>query len=436
MSASSDSSAPRGDYSWVVILALVAFGAIWLLTRNPEMPLGRSALGHDGLIAWARGEQLEVRGTLVREMQPEAMGLRLLPVYDTDLEDSFRRPDTQAEYLKTGTEFDITADVIREKAGLLETVVIAPKWTRAMRHSGYAHASLLLDPEDVERPLTQIGTLPTRIVRPEAKSLTIAAETFLEGGTATLYAPQLFHPDLPGDCRSLIGDSNGHLLVECGDKKTRMLGLSDPDLLNNHGLNLGDNAALTRALIATLDSGLPTIVDTSTRVILSPAPPVLHKREWSDLLRFFAYPFSLIWLGVGVLTLLAIWRSGIRFGPPRKVFEDAIGASKAVSIAAKGRLLRLSGNDRELVEKQTENMIQDLAADLLGPHRRADSLRQLVALVARRNSDLASELSAAHARAMTVRHDASVGHMLDLLSDFEAKLEKVRYEFGRTSVPG
>jgi hypothetical protein len=435
--SATDISAPRGDYSWVVILALVAFGAIWLLTRNEEGPLHRSAVGHDGLIEWARGSNVEVRGSRIGQQQASLIGLRILPLFDTDLTTKFVKPETQAEYLKTGDEIDLEPLVIAEKTRLVRTLIVAPKWTRAMRHSGYAHESLLLKAEDVERPLSQIGRLPIKIVRPAAKAVTISAdEGLLAGETATLYAPQLFHPDLPANCSSLMGDRTGHLLVDCGDKKNSVLVLSDPDLIDNHGLNLGDNARLALRMLEAFADGKPVLVDYSDRVFLTPDPPIIHKREWSDLLRFFAYPFSLIWLGLGVVTLLAIWRSGVRFGPPRKVFTDAIGTSKAVSIAAKGRLLRLSGNDRELTEAQADNMVQELAAELLGPHRRADSLRQLVAVVSRRNARLAAELSATHARVMTVRHDAPVSHMLDLLSDFEATIEKVRHEFGRTSVSG
>jgi hypothetical protein len=435
--AAADTSGPRGDYSWVVILALAAFGAIWLLTRNEEGPLSRSAIGHEGLITWAREHNVDIWGSTIGEVQASQIGLRILPLFDTDLTSQFVKPDTQVEYLQTGDENDLSLEVIVEKTRLVRTIVVAPKWTRAMRLSGYAHESLLLDTNDVERPLRQIGNLPTRIARPEDKAITIAPYYgFLDGGTVTLYAPQLFHPDLPENCSSLMGNRSGHLLVDCADKKNSVLALSDPDLIDNHGLNLGDNAQLVLRLLETLSDSKPVIVDYSNRIFLTPDPPLIHKREWSDLLRFFAYPFSLIWLGAAVVTLLAIWRSGVRFGPPREVFADAIGASKAVSIAAKGRLLRLSGNDRELMEAQADNLVQDLASDLLGPHRRADSLRQIISVVARRNPALAAELSAAHAHVMTVRHDAPVSHMLDLLSEFEAKLEKVRHEFGRTSVSG
>ena len=437
MSAPDSNSPPSGDYSWVIILALVAFGAIWLLTRNEEGPLNSSAVGYDGLVSWALADQIDIRGRVAREMHTEDIGLRILPLFDTDLSKDFERPDEQAAYLKTGDEYDIEAWVVNEKTYLVRTLVIAPKWTRAMRHSGYAHSSLLLEKQDVERPLGQVENLPGRINRPELKTLSIQIDSGLFAGqTVTLYAPQLFANDLPSNCSSLIGSRAGHLLVDCGNKKSSVLALSDPDLLNNHGLTLGDNAALSRLLLRELSGNTTVVVDMSQRVLLSPTPPVLYKREWSDLLRFFAYPFSLIWLGVAVLSALAIWRSSVRFGPPRKMFSDGIGASKAISIAAKGRLLRLSGNDRELMEAQAENMLQDLAADILGPHRRADTMRQIVTLVARRNSELAAELSAANARVMTVRHDASLQHMLDLLTDFDAKLEKVRNEFGRTSVSG
>ncbi len=417
----------------VVVVAIALVLGAFLLGQGRTPPIAKSAIGHTGLITWLRSGDLEVRRNAGIITEQDAIGLRILPLYDTDLETLFEKPETEEAFLATTTERDLTERVVRAKLDNLPTLVVAPKWTRAMRHSGYAHGTLLTPIQEASRPFRQLGFMNRNFVRPGARKMTLRGEPeYLNRQIATLYEPQLFAPELDRNCVSLIGDRLGHLLIRCKGETRSFHALSDPDLLNNHGLSIGENAAFTTALIGELSREKPVLLDSSTSVLVRDVFSY-PRRNWSDLLRFFHYPFLLIWLGLAILSVFALWRSGVRFGPPKKFFDDRVGASKSVSIAAKARLLRLSGNDNGLIEAHVRNRLQALASEVIGPGvKPADPLEQVVRLVKRRNPELAAGLSAASARALTQPWNTTPGRLLDLLDEFETFVEKVLHEFGRT----
>ncbi|MBL4557934.1 MAG: hypothetical protein JKP98_15120 [Rhodobacteraceae bacterium] len=122
--------------------------------------------------------------------------------------------------------------------------------------------------------------------------------------------------------------------------------LTDPDLLNNHGLSLGQNADLAAAVLPALAGTGAVIVDSSTEFwtrttrVRQPA-----ERSWADLARFFAWPYALIWLGFAALFGLALWRGGVRTRPP---LPEAT-APQLATVEAEARLLLLSGDRARLL---------------------------------------------------------------------------------------
>ncbi len=435
MSSSTAMPAARGpgrDFGPFLLILLVAGALGWYFLRDNEVPLDRSAIGHDGLITWlgAGGVEARMGGTTVTAAQ---VGLRILPIMDTDLTQPFARPETREDYLATGTEIDSSIYVVRRKLDLLPTLMVAPKWTRAVRHSGYAHASLLLPPAEATQAMRLTGTDWRELVRPEPRLMTVPTVDDRWGGlSATLYAPQLFHPELPKSCTSLIGGREGHLLIHCTGRTEPYWALSDPDLINNHGLGLGDNAALTRAIITDLAAGKPVLIDYTSYIFAMEGRPPPHVRGWADLVRFFSWPFGLIWIGLAAVLAVALWRGGRRFGPPRRLFDDRIGASKAVSIAAKARLLRLSGNDAGLIRAYVSDRLQTVAGALTGSRRSGrEALTAIAAAIARRDPDRAAAFTRAAEAALLPTANAGADRLLALLDDFELQVETVLDEFGR-----
>ena len=120
----------------------------------------------------------------------------------------------------------------------------------------------------------------------------------------------------------------------------------------------------------------------------------------------------------------------MRFGPAFRPFDDRVGASRDVSIHAKARLMRLSGNDRALLAAHVRNRLADLAAELFGPHRDGTPLAQLTRFLVRRTGQKHPPLIAAATAALAAPQDATAGQLLDLLDAFEREREKVSHDIG------
>ena len=82
-----------------------------------------------------------------------------------------------------------------------------------------------------------------------------------------LFWAQLFQRDrIPSHCHEKLGLPEGALVIACDATANIPAAyfLSDPDLLNNHGLGLAENAALAADLVAGLrrDATKPVYLDT------------------------------------------------------------------------------------------------------------------------------------------------------------------------------
>jgi hypothetical protein len=148
--------------------------------------------------------------------------------------------------------------------------------------------------------------------------------------------------------------------------------LSDPDLLNNHGLALADNAAFAVSLIQHLRGAgetRPVYLDTAGQPLDSEKPVdegKSYERSASDLKRFFAYPLSVIWGTLLVVAAICFWRGAYRFGPPLREASANIELSKTAAIEATARLLRLSGNDGRMAGQFVLHLLADKAQLLFG----------------------------------------------------------------------
>ncbi|MEM9429827.1 MAG: hypothetical protein AAGA32_10060 [Pseudomonadota bacterium] len=408
------------------ILAL-AVGVAWWLFSDTERPLHSSAVGLSGLEMWLDAEDVPIVTLRGLPVEADRVGLRLLPLYDTDLYRRFEAPEDRVAYMKTGTELDIDQYIANTKIERAPTLVVAPKWMRAMRHLGVAHETLLLPLTEVARPLRQLDLDVARIER----SSTHLVEVNAGDGTVTLYAPQMFAPALAPPCRSLIGDRRGHLLVACDRRDGPVWILSDPDLLNNHGLSLGENGAVAVRVLADLAGDGLVFVDTVADLVLEPEPPV-EPRNWSDLARFFAYPFSLLWIGAAVALAILLWRGGLRTTPPVRLFLDGLGASKAVSITAKARLLRSTGHDVPVLTGHVEARLAWLDAVLHGRGVPGEAPRtRLLRRLRRHAPERAEAFDRAASAALTAATTASPGELTALARTFETETQKVLDELGR-----
>ena len=351
------------------LIILLIVGALFFLSSQRQQGLRASPAGFNGLQIWLTSEGQSAQnftgGWLIDRTN---VGLLVLPLFDTLLDRERVSPRTKQELLFQQDESDQLLENILEKAGMARTLIILPKWRSGMRLTGLGHPALLAEEGSIERVLRQVTGSETaqltRIRRPFSNfTYQSAGGDALE---AQLYVAQVFESDL---CMPLIGQRGQMLLADCPLAETdmRALVLSDPDLLNNHGLRLGDNAQIGQDFIAQQAGDAQVLIDYSSGVWLKdPSENTARERTWADLLRFFEPPFSILWVSAALFMALVLWRSAVRYGPVLDLASSS-SASKALAIRARARLLRLTDQDGALLSEYAAARISATASRLFGP---------------------------------------------------------------------
>ena len=146
------------------------------------------------------------------------------------------------------------------------------------------------------------------------------------------------------------------LSYQLGDTKPTAL-ITDPDLLNNHGLDEAGNAAHVVALIERLRAGGPVVFD---EVIHG------HAREPGLWALLFRYPLVL----ATMQALLVAFALGLatrgRFGPPAAV-PPPIAAGKDFLIAHTATLLRHGGHDAAMLRRYLVSTVTQVRTALHAP---------------------------------------------------------------------
>ncbi|MEO0388494.1 MAG: hypothetical protein AAF281_13385 [Pseudomonadota bacterium] len=418
----------HGLFVLTAVVALLTAG-LWLFA-SPTYPLQRSAIGHDGLVRWLARARVDAIQPLGLPMQADEIALRILPLYDTDLDLPETPPATAIDQAKSGTEVDIRRGVVREKIARAPTLLIAPKWMRAMRHMGLAEESLRVPVADASRPFQSLGLMAGTFRRPTPGLLEIPHA----GGAFLIHAPQLFPPELAPGCTALISGAGGHLLVRCARDTGPVWLLSDPDALNNHGLSLGTNAKAATRLIVEIAEGGTVLLDTSTTLFLRSTAQPAQQRGWADLQRFFAYPLTLLWFGLGLVVLLLLWQGAIRRAPPRALFGAGPGASKDVSIAAKAQLMHRTGHIVPVFRAHMEARLRWLDQTL---HGRAapgeDPVARIRLRLARADPDRAARFAKTAQAVRAAPEGATAATLEALAAELEEETSQVLDEFVRPS---
>jgi len=418
----------RTDLILIGAGVLVLIGVLWMFFASSQQQLRKSPTGFDGLHAWVASEGNAVRSfTGGWSSDPDTVGLRVLPIYDTDLDRRRETPKTKEEYVMQSDEYDLSTRVLQRKGRIVQTLYVLPKWRSGVRLTGKAHPDLLLEQTAATRVLRKV-TSP-RIGRAWVHDAAFSDfPVTLEDGaerTARLYSAQVFEGR---GCEPLIGRADEMILGRCpaddGWDDGHVLVLSDPDLLNNHGLRLGDNAALAKDLILPLAGDATFMIDYSDRVwLVERFTGVARERSWSDLLQYFAYPFSVLWISGGILFGLVLWRASARFGPILRR-KSGIDASKTVANQAAARLMRLTEQDGALLGDYANVRLSAIAARNLGPTFKNDP-DAAVKFVRRKRPDLADSLQDALNAIRTQPSNLSATAAIANVDKFEHILEQL-----------
>lgn len=371
----------------IAVLALVALAVLLAMAPWGDSRFDRSPLGVRGLELWLKAKGVDVVRSNPR-LKPNAsdMSIRVLPLPGTDSAD---RPERQLEPW-----------VLEEKLYEMPTLVVLPKWKDDLAKEGIARRAMLISDADAQSPLSQMYLDDVTILRPGAH--------FEQAGLAlgdsqphkvAFYRAQLFdRASLPDHCTELAGTPSGALLIAC-DPDFRVWVLSDPDLINNHGLSLAENAAFAISMITRLrgpEDRRPVYLDTDPTLLTESGEEDegrSYERSASDLARLLDYPLSVIWAAALLVTAIAFWRGAYRFGPPQTGREAANEVSRTAAIEAVARLLRLSGNDGRLTAQFVHDLLADKAVQVFGPGAAdAAGIERLFGRLARRDARAADAL--------------------------------------------
>lgn len=413
----------------VAVLALLG----WLiLSARGDDGLDRSVMGTSGLAVWLRAEGIETRIASTRSSpRREDVSVAILPLYDTDLNRPAEDPQGDAERMAQIDPRDVDGWLVTSMVDRLPVLLALPKWRGGFAITGIAHEQTQVPAPAAQRLVTQTRLSGARLAAVENRITTARVAAAPAGATPrdiALFRAQLIRADsLPRGCSALVTLAQGVLVAECRVPDVPPVWvLSDPDILNNHGLAMADNAAFAADLVRSLRGG------DARPVLLAPSPvwiaadddtPEPHQRTGEDLARFFAWPLSALWLMGAAVLGLAVWRGAVRFGPPRMPGRDAPASSRRAAIAAKARLLRLSGADARLAAEHARAHMADMAAQALGPGAANDAgVARWLAGLARRNPDLARDLG----QAATIPPDTPVADLPRRLATLHALTRKAQ----------
>ncbi len=418
----------------VAVVALVWFGGDEPAAKDKR--LDASLIGTDGLHLWLADQDIEVIHSNPR-LTPRAdeVGLRILPLYDINLFADASPPQTPEDEMQQATQRDLDYWIFLEKLNSARTLIVLPKWRTGFFKSAVAHTSTLIPLEGISQIATNLG-LPGAVIARQGPEMSpvSAAMPGRPFHTVALFHAQLFQrPEIPGHCAEVAGLPEGALLLDCEktDLMPAALILSDPDLLNNHGLGLAENAAfVTQMILATRGmAGKPVYLDTSAEQLLitsdTPDERQEYSRGWDEFARFFDYPLSVLWAVAALVLALTAWRGLLRFGPPRALPADSLEQSKTVGIEAKARLLRLSGNDGRMVAEFVRARLDALSEAWFGTGGGGDD--RLFKLLARRDAPLASQFQTLCADLMAHGQTMPQHQLYQSLATFRDLLERLTH---------
>lgn len=351
-----------------LLLAILLSGLAALLFFAPwqQGQTDRSAIGYRGLAFWLPQHDIAVvRSNRHAGPSPLSLSLRILPL-------TIAGKDRAAD--GTDQQSGLSPDIFGSKLYELPTLIVLPKWLDQAAISGNLREQLLIPTADIHAEMDRLGLFSALQVQRSQRG-------FQQHGSALPGSPeqriasynlQYFdRSKLPKPCREVVGVPAGAILLQCDIDFTFYL-LSDPDLVNNHGLAIADNASFAIAMVKHLrgQDSRPVYLDEDNS-LLNDAEEVhdegqSYERTANDLMRFFEYPLTIIWGTIVLVVLICLWRGAYRFGPPLPIADANIELSKQAAIAAMARLLRLSGNDGRMATQFVQNLLIDRAQQIFG----------------------------------------------------------------------
>lgn len=257
-------------------------------------------------------------------------------------------------------------------------LLVLPKWrgTPSDRHAGW---------------LGYADLLPT-IAADQILNLAVAQATVARRPTVEAWGTNELgetpSPSLPVQLmrstrlRPIVADGADILVGEIAERGRRLWVLADPDLIENHGIAVGDNAAFAVALINALRGREGSVVfdETVHGYVARPASP---------LRLLFEFPFVVASAQGLIAVALLLWATMGRFGPPETA-PPALRSGKRGLIENAAKLLGFAGHQQRMVRRYVQATIRDAARQLHAPRGLSDAalLEWLRRVGEARNADI------------------------------------------------
>ena len=230
-------------------------------------------------------------------------------------------------------------------------LLVLPKWQGEQdpEDPNKISAVFLVDPEQVLDALVLLDQQAT-LSRPT--TLRKLHPSYAISARPTLAAPQLLRST---NIEPLLANDDGILFGKLIDRDIWIL--SDPDVLNNHGLDNGQNALVAMQLIEHARQGRTIVIDETLHGFLR------KPDMWRAL---FEMPFVLVTIQVFLCVLLLVWSGTTRFGKPIRR-TAAMAQGTAFLIGNTARLMRLGGHSGLALSRYRRVTVQAVAKRLHAP---------------------------------------------------------------------
>jgi hypothetical protein len=361
---------------WLVVVTLASLAAsLWLLVSPGELSphdsveadgYSGSALGHRGLLAWLRANG-EVVMQSRRQQGPGKCGLFVLAEPGEMSARDVQRLQPAVERAPS------KLFVLPKRRGWRDAE--RPDWVERVE---------LRELADVQRTFADLGKCADlrvpHVVRRDATTNWNLPPGWPE---PRVDGPAQLLDGNNGSVTSIIACDEGVLLGRIGGVYV----LADPDLIANHGLLRGDNAALVLAMVRSMKADGAIVFDET-----------LHGYHLAASIWHAAgqFPFVLVTAQLLLLLALAAWIARGRFGPVQPE-APPIGAGKAFLIDNVAALLRRAGGTGPSLRRYARQRLRR-AADALRAPRGLDDEACRAFVLARLPAAARDELAALLAR--------------------------------------
>jgi hypothetical protein len=159
--------------------------------------------------------------------------------------------------------------------------------------------------------------------------------------------------------RPVIAGDKGMLVGELVERNRRVLVLSDPDVIANHGLARQGNAALAVALIKRLRGANGTVVfDETIHGYTAPAE--------NPFALLFRFPFVIATVQGLIAVGLLLWATLGRFGAPQSA-PPPLSAGRAGLLQNMAKLIEFTGHQQVMIRRYVEETLRHVARQLHAP---------------------------------------------------------------------